>query len=199
MSLEKFQDERNPRCINNTCPTFLLFCPKKKVLIHRKMHTCRAASGWKKGTITTTTTLPFNRSVLQSIRYISGNWSFSYTVKCKQKDSTVQNYIYLGGREKRKIEEELERGMDAEIKEQKHRNMHVGIVAISQNFFSYLRGQAIRNVLISEILMTSANVKCAKNLLITSSSILQLKLISSNELCNSLGIDIDIASHPSSL
>ena len=47
--------------------------------------------------------------------------------------------------------------------------------------------------------MTSANVKCAKNLLITSSSILQLKLISSNELCNSLGIDIDIASHPSSL
>ena len=46
--------------------------------------------------------------------------------------------------------------------------------------------------------MTSANVKCAKNLLITSSSILQLKLISSNELCNSLGIDIDIASHPSS-
>ena len=50
--------------------------------------------------------------------------------------------------------------------------------------------------------MTSANVKCAKNLLITSSSILQLfgsLLISSNELCNSLGIDIDIASHPSSL
>ena len=49
--------------------------------------------------------------------------------------------------------------------------------------------------------MTSANVKCAKNLLITSSSILQLfgsLLISSNELCNSLGIDIDIASHPSS-